>query len=286
MTNDSRHHPLMNASATLLHRPIDATSLGRPVHLLDVFARRWQADLAGWLRRQVNLRHRGGFEVVGASLARLEHEAEGCGWHAYAFARGTLVCGADRRLLLALLARRFGTEAPAEDTMATTTEERLAAQLGAVWAGLAACRLDAGLGAEPAAVAAPPGGVPAAAPGRGTWVLDATIAEAGLSAPARLRVALAPSWMERLWARLASERPPSSAQASVAPLAARLEFRLVAQLLDKQMPLSEVAALKAGDVLPITLGEADAMVDGLRLFKARVAEHDGRLCLTCFSDSE
>lgn len=39
-------------------------------------------------------------------------------------------------------------------------------------------------------------------------------------------------------------------------------------------------------MLPITLGEADALVDGLRLFKARVAEHDGRLCLTCFSDSD
>ena len=49
-------------------------------------------------------------------------------------ARGTLVCGADRRLLLALMARRFGTEAQAEDTTATTTEERLAGQLGAAWA--------------------------------------------------------------------------------------------------------------------------------------------------------
>ncbi|MBG6081836.1 FliM/FliN family flagellar motor switch protein [Rubrivivax gelatinosus] len=276
----------MTASRSTPCRPIDPTSLGRPVHLLDAFARRWRADLAGWLRRQVNQRHRAGFEVVDASLARLEREAEGSGWHAYAFARGTLVCGADRRLLLALMARRFGTEAQGEDTTATTTEERLAAQLGAAWAALAARRLEAGLPAEPATVAAPAAGTPAAAPARGTWVLDATIAEAGMSEPARLRVALAPSWLERLWTQLATERLPSSAQATVAPLATRLEFRLVAQLLDKQLPLSDVAALKVGDVLPITLGEADALVDGLRLFKARVAEHDGRLCLTCFSDSD
>ncbi|WP_164963656.1 FliM/FliN family flagellar motor switch protein [Rubrivivax sp. JA1026] len=276
----------MTAPATPTHRPIDATSLGRPVHLLDAFARRWQSDLSGWFRRQINHRQRGGFEVLGASLARLEQEAEGSGWHSFALARGSLVCGADRRLLLALMARRFGTDAPAEDTTATSTEERLAAQLGAAWSALAARRLDAGLAAEPAAMAGPAGGVPVAAPARGTWVLDATIAEAGMNEPARLRVALAPSWLERLWTQLAIERLPSSAQATVAPLATRLEFRLVAQLLEKQLPLSDVAALKVGDVLPITLGEADALVDGLRLFKARVAEHDGRLCLTCFSDSE
>ncbi|WP_200379941.1 FliM/FliN family flagellar motor switch protein [Rubrivivax gelatinosus] len=276
----------MNAAASPSHRPIDPTSLGRPVHLLDAFARRWQGDLAGWLRRHVNLRQGARFEVVAATLHRLEQEAPGCGWNGYAFARGSLVCGAERGLLLALLARRFGAETGGDEAPATATEDRLAALFGAQWAALAARRLEVGIAAEPGVVAAPVATGSAPAPARGSWVLEATITEPGMPAPARLRVALAPAWLERLWTQLAAERAPSSVAPTVAPLRTRLEFRLVAQLLDKPMALADVAALKVGDVLPITLGEADALVDGLRLFKARVAEHDGRLCLTCFSDSD
>ena len=52
------------------------------------------------------------------------------------------------------------------------------------------------------------------------------------------------------------------------------------------MTLEALFGLKLGDVIPVTVGRADVLLDEARLFTAAVAEHKGKLCLTSFEDAE
>ena len=83
----------------------------------------------------------------------------------------------------------------------------------------------------------------------------------------------------------ARERQPQSATPQ-APLPNRLPLTLQARLLEQELPLGTLLDLHVGDVLPVRLGLADVLVDDSRLFKAAVAEHQGKLCLTSFEDAE
>jgi flagellar motor switch protein FliM len=57
-------------------------------------------------------------------------------------------------------------------------------------------------------------------------------------------------------------------------------------LVSKEIPLAALFALKVGDVIPVSVGRADVLLDESRLFTATVAEHKAKLCLTSFEDAE
>ncbi|WP_144007017.1 FliM/FliN family flagellar motor switch protein, partial [Pelomonas sp. KK5] len=63
-------------------------------------------------------------------------------------------------------------------------------------------------------------------------------------------------------------------------------LKLVARLLETELPLGELMALQPGAVIPVSLGATEVLVDGERLFTASVAEHQGKLCLTSFADAD
>jgi len=60
----------------------------------------------------------------------------------------------------------------------------------------------------------------------------------------------------------------------------------VARLVERPLTLGELMDLHEGDVIPVSLGLADVLVDGAPLMRAAVAEHKGKLCLTSFEDTE
>ena len=70
------------------------------------------------------------------------------------------------------------------------------------------------------------------------------------------------------------------------PLASTLNVRLDGRLVSKEVTLAALFALKVGDVIPVSVGRADVLLDDARLFTAAVAEHKGKLCLTSFEDAE
>ena len=70
------------------------------------------------------------------------------------------------------------------------------------------------------------------------------------------------------------------------PLASGLSVKLEGRLASKEMTLEALFALKVGDIIPVSVGRADVLLDESRLFTANVAEHKGKLCLTSFEDAE
>ena len=61
-------------------------------------------------------------------------------------------------------------------------------------------------------------------------------------------------------------------------------FVIVLSLLRQALGL--LLDTRVGDVIPVSLGETEVLVDNERLMTARVAEHKGKLCLTAFEDLE
>jgi flagellar motor switch protein FliM len=57
-------------------------------------------------------------------------------------------------------------------------------------------------------------------------------------------------------------------------------------LVSKEITLGTLFGLQVGDVIPVSVGRADVVLDNSRLFTAAVAEHKGKLCLTSFEDAE
>src|SRR5690606_20048729 len=93
-------------------------------------------------------------------------------------------------------------------------------------------------------------------------------------------------WMTRLLQALTPNRDRSRQKQMTAskPFPARLQLTLRARLLEKEVSLGTLLDLRPGDVLPISLGDADVLIDDSRLFTASVAEHHGKLCLTSLAD--
>ena len=114
------------------------------------------------------------------------------------------------------------------------------------------------------------------------------LAETRLAEPASLWIVLDDAAMGRLLRSIAPSREkaakPAAQQAQ--PVAARLALMLTGRLLEKELPLGDVLDLRPGDVIPVSLGLADVLVDDSRLFTAAVTEHTGKLCLTSFDDAE
>ena len=79
---------------------------------------------------------------------------------------------------------------------------------------------------------------------------------------------------------------PQRAQRQAEPLGTNLKVRLEGRLVSHEMTLEALFGLKVGDVIPVTVGRADVLLDEACLFTAAVAEHKGKLCLTSFEDAE
>lgn len=267
---------------------LDPRSLGRPVHLLPAFAQTLRERLNESLRRHWNQRYRVHYDVASAQLLSCDGD-DGCDagprWLQAETGHGPVACQLERPLVLSLMAHRLGLEpadAAAEPQalpLETRTEERLHRLLAQQL--LQAC-LDALHDTPVPAPDVQPVARPQ--PGSRAWRLALQIVRPD-GQPCRATVLLAAAHVEQLLRRLAPQRAPRG-ESMQAPLCKRLTLKLQARLLERRLPLSQLLALRPGDLIPVHLSDADVLIDGQRLFTATVAEHQGKLCLTSFEDAE
>jgi len=275
------------------HYPVlDPCCLGRPVHLLDKFTALLRDDLAELLRTRLNRRYRASFQVGKVQLAQTP-ALPARRWRVFDHGAGRVAFSMDRRLLLSILAYRYGAasvpEADGEPQPETATEERLCGLLGKQFVATLAQRVALLPGADTtwSAESGEPAEIPLTPPVERTWLLRAELVEPGHGISGELLFALDEAWMSRILRGVApaAERtrpgklPPK-------PLAARLPLVLVARLLEKELPLGALLDARVGDVIPMQLGPTEVLIGNSLLFRAAVAEHKGKLCLTSFEDVE
>jgi flagellar motor switch protein FliM len=197
----------------------------------------------------------------------------------------------ERALLVGLLEARYskGQGKPLRDPEGeriTATEERLALTLTQQLAELLAQRVRtaaAGAGVELADARLAVAG--AAAPARNAWALAITLREPQGESSARCFIAPDARMMGLILQALQPERPQRAVR-QAEPLGASLKVKLDGRLVSHEMTLEALFGLKVGDVIPVTVGRADVLLDEARLYTAAVAEHKGKLCLTSFEDAE
>lgn len=275
---------------------LDPRTLGRPVHRLDVFTQRFKADLDDSFAGSLNRRYRAGFRVESVGISRDLSAADGARWQAWSAGTGRIAFSVARPVLLSVLHYRYGlpsANALSEggnvhmaDTPETATEARLAESLGLQLVGVLARCIDTLH--DPAAVAEPVEFtlVPGAVRQPSGLMLTVTIREPSHAVDGTVRLCLDDAWVARLLRQLTPQREhkPAATQGADSPLPS-LPVLLVARLLEKELPLGQVLDLRVGDVIPVHVGPADVLVDHTRLFRATVAEHQGKLCLTSFDDA-
>lgn len=287
-TNDDTSPPCPQA--------LDPCTLGRPVHMLHAFAGHFREDLCELLRTRLNRRYQADFQVLRITIEATGKTAPAGRWQGYTSPEGRIACALERPLLLSALVYRYGlaasdhaSSAAGEAAPETATEERLAAILGQLFAAALVARIDKGLNnlVDTAGDSAPPVGLGPILPPRAACLIRATIREQLHDTEGDLLLALDEQWMSILLGKLASTPRRRGSDSTLAqPLAARLNFKLVARLLQKEMPLGELLNLRVGDVIPVSMRSADVLVDDSRLMTATVAEHKGKLCLTSFEDTK
>lgn len=263
---------------------LDPRTLGRPVHLLPTFTSALREDLADLLRTGLNRRYRAAFQIGQISITPLEGRPDHCHWYTYTDGTGLIGFALERQVLLSILGYRYGNRSnpPANPSTqpVTATETRLARTLGHQFATCLMRRISAtgDPGPELAETAA-------AQTTHGTWILRVEICEPSIQAEGLLWLTLDDIRMQQLFASLSVSRGKSRAMPAE-PLAHRLPLALVARLLEKEVALGTLLDLQVGDIIPVNLGATDVLIDGSRLFTARVAEHKGKLCLTAFDDTK
>jgi flagellar motor switch protein FliM len=266
---------------------LDPTLLGRPVHLLPQFAARLGDALAIAMRLPARRRYWDAFDLDAVEFTRAP-DLPGARWLAVRGRHGAVTAAFERPLLLALLDWRYGRKvgpAAGRDTgeRVTATEERLAVVLTQQLTDVLAARVQAGLAdAGAPALSAPAGATPPAA---GTWAIRLVL-RAGAGDHGQVWLALDADMMASILRGLLPERAPRSELHAAEPLAARLQVKLDGRLVSKEITLGALFGLSVGDVIPISIGRADVLLDENRLFTAAVAEHKGKLCLTSFEDAE
>jgi len=301
---------------------LDPCLLGRPVHLLPAFANRLAETVGAAIASPGGRRYWGAWRLAGLSFERAPDDQK-LRWLGVNGPYGMAAIAFERALLLGLLEGRYARNAPSSaqrDPHAervTATEERLAATLAQQLAALLDARVAEGLaatGAEPTPLspneASRAAVAPASAPGKAEWVLrvvlrapygvpaaavgDEVPTEDGAPAPAapasqdgQIWIALDHALMAHILQGLMDKRTGSRGPRMPAdPLASGLNVKLDGRLLSKEVTLAALFALKVGDVIPVSVGRADVLLDDARLFTAAVAEHKGKLCLTSFEDAE
>lgn len=312
----------MTTTKQTQHQVLDPSLLGRPVHLLHIFAAQLRDDLAQSMRLNMNRRYWGGFQVEEVGFSRLEDNDIRSRWLSFAAPAGQIAFSMERKVLLSVLNYRYGSggktevktevktdakteaKAAAPDTAAavdentvrvTATEERLAVVLGQQLCGTLAGRIELNLPASDKPASAEGGGTPGdtgfkPAPGshppKGTWVVTVTVADSASGATGRYWFALDKQLMSSVLRGLLRDRDSGKKVKTAAPLAQRLQVGLIGRLASKEVSLGSLYDLQIGDVIPISLARADVLLEDSRLFTAAVTEHKGKLCLTSFEDAE
>jgi flagellar motor switch protein FliM len=279
------------------YQVLDPSLLGRPVHLLPKFARRFADALGTTMSGPGGRRYWGAWRLVSLAFERAPDE-DGLRWLAVAGPLGTAAVAFERSLLLSLLEGRYGRKNPAPSAprdpsleRVTATEERLAATLTAQLVEQLHARVAEGLAAvgvevpgADAAVVEPP--VTASAPGKAGWVVRVTLSALG-GQQSHCWIGLDQELMSHVLQGLKEERNSvRTARAGNDGLSSGLFVKLEGRLVSKETTLGALFELKVGDIVPVSVGRADVLLDESRLFTAAVAEHKGKLCLTSFEDAE
>ncbi|GFE87221.1 hypothetical protein GCM10011488_21750 [Steroidobacter agaridevorans] len=282
------------------HTVIDPRTMGRPVHLLGGFANQLRDDFADFLRARINRRYKASFQIDAISFVAAPADSQR--WLSYGVDDGRIHFAIERPLLLCLLRYRYGSVMPetsaATDSVAppsaatidepeTATEERLGTMLGQQLIELAVRRIES-VQRAPVETPAPVTFAEASLQGAsdGEWLLRLTLSETRCNVGGDLLLKISAVWMNRLLQALAPNRERSRQKQMTAtkPFPARLQLTLQARLLEKEVSLGTLLDLRLGDVLPISVGDADVLIGDSRLFTASVAEHHGKLCLTTLAD--
>jgi flagellar motor switch protein FliM len=278
------------------HQVLDPALLGRPVHLLPAFANAFAEDMTAMLSAPGWRRYWGSFELAQVVFERAP-EAGALRWLAMSGAHGTAAVAFERALLVGLLEARYSGKSAARSLRdpagerVTATEERLALTLTQQVFEVVAMRVRlaasaAGVEVERRAAASGASGpVPAPVPGKNAWVLAVTLREPQGGSTARCFIAPDARMMGLILQALQPERP-QRAPRSVESIGTGLKVKLEGRLVSHEITLEALFGLKVGDVIPVSVGRADVLLDEARLFTAAVAEHKGKLCLTSFEDAE
>lgn len=260
---------------------LDPRLLGRPVHLLPQFARRLGDALGAAMQAQ--RRYWGGCRIESVEFGRAPDDAL-LRWLGVAGPQGALSAAFERSLMLGLLDWRYGPRgaaAPARDPAAervTATEQRLAAVLAQQLAEVLFACVGAGQGA-------PAQAAPAGAPATAAWAIRVVLRLPQADRLGQCWIALDNELMGQILQALQPERS-RAARGAAEPLGSALQVRLDGRLVSKEITLAALFGLKVGDVIPVSVGRAEVLLDESRLFTAAVAEHKGKLCLTSFEDAE
>lgn len=273
---------------------LDPLSLGRPLHLLDRFTALARDDLDEAFRGSLNRRYRAQFEVGEVRLVPLDALPERSRWTGYAHERGRVDFVLERPLLLCALDYRYGAHpaaahgAPRDEAPMTATEERLAALLGRRFVGVLVERLEGRAPSHDGSAHTGRQLADATTPLRrqGAWALRVGVREHAHGVDGAMYFVLEEAWQRHLLQQLAPQRERAGEPAAAQPFPHRLQLKLTARLLEKDIPLGQLLDLRVGDVIPVRLGPSDVLIDDSRLFTAQVVEHKGKLCLTAFEDVE
>jgi flagellar motor switch protein FliM len=277
------------------YQVIDPRTMGRPVHLLGKYTERLRKDLDELVHLRFNRRYRAQFEIGALSFEPAAPDLSRR-WLTFGSEVGRVAFAADRSVLLCILDYRYGV-APSErlgigasSDHETATEERLAWRLGGQFVTTAAAAIDALHGEQQEAQPLPEFTPVLTQLGDSAWTLRVSVKERSHGLEGSLWFRFDEPWIERLMRALAPHRernaPRGAAGAATRPLTAQLQLTLSARLVDKEIDLGTLLDLRVGDVIPITLASTDVLIDDARLFTASIAEHKGKLCLTCFEAVE
>jgi flagellar motor switch protein FliM len=273
------------------HPVLDPRLLGRPVHLLPQFATLLGDDLDTAMQGSAR-RYWGGWRLESAEFGRAP-QLEELRWTAVTGPLGKVTVAFERGLLLTLLERRYSgrsagaTQQNPQTQRVTATEERLVVVLTQQMVDLLYARVAASLAMDVA-----PQPVTAASiavstmPGASHWALCVHLRDVNDN-PGQFWIAPDQTLMATILSTLRADSPrPRAPQGPAEPLVSKLQVKLEGRLVSKEVTLGELFDLKVGDVIPVSVGRADVLLDEARLFTAAVAEHKGTLCLTSFEDAE
>jgi flagellar motor switch protein FliM len=283
--------PIATPDTSAQHQVLDPCLLGRPVHLLPQFAVRLQDDLDALMQGSAR-RYWAAWRLETVEFGRAP-QLDNLRWMAAAGALGTVSVAFERGLLLTLLERRYGgrgagaTQRDPETERITATEERLTVvltqQMVDMLYGRVAINTAMEVAPRPVAAAAV---VAATTPGASSWALRVQVRD-GAGHVGQFWIAPDQSLMATILGSLRPDNPrPRATRGPSEPLSSKLQVKLDGCLVSKEMNLGALFELKVGDVIPVSVGRADVLLDEARLFTAAVAESKGKLCLTSFEDAE
>jgi flagellar motor switch protein FliM len=283
--------PIANPDTISQHQVLDPALLGRPVHLLPLFAARLKDDLDAAMQGS-SRRYWGGWRLHSVEFGRAP-EQETLRWMAATGSMGTVAVAFERGLLLTLLERRYGgrsagaTQQDPGSARITATEDRLVVVLTQHMVDLLYGRVAVSLAMEVS-----PNPVPAEAvasspmPGKSAWALRVQVRDAN-GGTGEFWIAPDQKLMATILGTLRPDsQRPRAARGPSEPMSSKLQVKLDGVLISKEMTLGALFDLNVGDVVPVNVGRADVLLDEARLFTAAVAEYKGKLCLTSFEDAE